>query len=724
MRRFVSGLAFIIFLPLFACDNPLNNPYPMEQDSANVFYSYFLSSPKTLDPARSYSSDESLFTAQIYEPPLQYHYLKRPYTLTPLTAVDFPVVSYLDKDGQELPSDADDDIAISVYTITIAPETYYQPHPALAKDEQGQYVYFDIDEAMLATKGIRTLSDFKRTGTRELTADDYVYQIKRLAHPYVQSPIAGLMSGIFQGLKDFIEYLDKVYTDLPQVEQELAYLDLREHPLAGVEALDRYRYQIKIRGKNPQFVYWLAMPFFAPMPWEADRFYHQPGMAERNITLDWYPIGTGAFMLTENNPNQRMVLSRNPNFHGEYYPLSGEPEDIARGLLDDAGKPLPFIDAAIFTLEKESIPRWNKFLQGYYDTSSVSSDSFEQAIQISPLGQLQLSPELQARGVYLRTSTVLGIMFLGFNMLDPVIGGESERARKLRRVLSIAVNYDEYISIFLNGLGLAGQGVIPAGVFGYQTGRMGMNAYVYDWGDGRAVRKPLAEAKALLAEAGYPNGRDINTGEPLILHYDVPATGGPDDKARFDWYRKQFAQLGIQLDIRATQYNRFQDKVRTGNIQLFSWGWLADYPDPENFLFLLYGPNSQIKTGGQNYTNYVNEEYDALFEQMDNMVNNPERLMLIDEMQAILRRDAPMLWGYYPEALILSQPWVATGKPMAIGNNTLKYLRIDPIMRTELRRQWNQPVIWPLWLVLAILIAVLIPVAWRYWTKEHRSGKL
>ena len=125
------------------------------------------------------------------------------------------------------------------------------------------------------------------------------------------------------------------------------------------------------------------MPFFAPVPWEADAFYSQPGMKERNISLDWYPLGTGPYMLTVNNPNRQMVMERNPNFHGERYPLEGENGDAGQGYLDDAGRQLPMIDKVIYSLEKEAIPTWNKFLQGYYDASGVSSDSFDQAIQIS-----------------------------------------------------------------------------------------------------------------------------------------------------------------------------------------------------------------------------------------------------------------------------------------------------------------------------------------------------
>ena len=116
------------------------------------------------------------------------------------------------------------------------------------------------------------------------------------------------------------------------------YIDLRLFPLSGVQVEDRYRFRIRLRGKYPQFRYWMAMPFFAPMPWEADAFYSQEGMSDRNITLNWYPVGTGPFMLTENNPNLRMVLSKNPHFHGELYPSEGAVGDREAGLLDDISK--------------------------------------------------------------------------------------------------------------------------------------------------------------------------------------------------------------------------------------------------------------------------------------------------------------------------------------------------------------------------------------------------
>lgn len=709
-------------IALAACDGqPWNRPYPAEDAGRNILYSLFQERPKHLDPARSYSVNEAVFTAQIYEPPLQYDYLKRPYGLIPLAAESVPVPSYLDSNGRQLPATVEaSEIAYSVYEITIKPGIMYQPHPAFARDQQGKLRYQPLDAEELAS--IHVLGDFKETGSRELVADDYVYQIKRLAHPQVHSPILGLMSEYIVGLEAYSKTLASAYEKLVAKEGESVFLELEKFPLQGVELIDRYRYRIKIRGKYPQLLYWLAMPFFAPVPQEADRFYSQAGMQERNITLDWYPVGTGPYMLTVNNPNRQMVLEINPNFHGEVYPSEGMPGDREAGLLDDAGKLLPFIDKVVYSLEKETIPYWNKFLQGYYDTSGISSDSFDQAINIGNSGDVNLTDSMLKQGIELSTAVSTSIFYTGFNMLDPVVGGNTEAARKLRQAISIAINTEENISIFLNGRGIPAQGVIPPGIFGYEEGEAGINSYIYDWTPQGAVRKPLEVAKQLLAEAGYPEGRDINSGKPLVLNIDTPATG-PDAKARLDWLMKQFTKLNIQLVIRSTDYNRFQDKMRKGTAQIFQWGWNADYPDPENFLFLLYGPNSKVEHNGENASNYVNEEFDRLFDQMKDMENGPQRKAIIREMMDIARYDAPWVWGYFPKQFSLRHVWLKNSKPNLMANNTLKYKRIEPQVRAQLQQQWNQPVRWPLYVLAILLLMALLP-AWISYRRQQRMSAL
>jgi oligopeptide transport system substrate-binding protein len=709
--RVLFGIHLVVLT--VACDRePLNDPYPPQNPQTGVIYTSFAERPKHLDPAVAYSSDEYNFISQIYEPPLQYHYLKRPYELISQTAARLPQLSYLDAQGKPLPANAKpEQIAFTEYRIDIKPGIRFQPHPAFSRDAQGQFVYHQLSAQQLAT--IETLSDFADMQTRELRADDYVYQIKRLAYAKLHSPIAELMAGYIDGFAEFAEATAK--QDIRQ---------LKDQPMRGVDAVGDYQYRVRIKGQYPQFQFWLAMPFFAPMPWEADAFYAQPGLKAKNISLDWFPVGTGAFYLAENNPNKRMRLLRNPNFHDEYYPSAGDPGDAEAGWLADAGKRLPLVDEAVYTLEKETIPRWSKFLQGYYDTSGISSDSFDQAIQFNDVGDSQLTPPMRNLGIQLQTSVSASIFYMGFNMLDPLVGGDSERARKLRQAISIAVNYEEYIAIFANGRGLEAQGVLPPEIFGYLQGEQGINPLVFNWNGKKAERKLLADAQRLLAEAGYPNGVDPNTGKALMLYFDMAAAGS-DDKSLTDWYRKQFEKLGIQLVIRATDYNPFQDKMRTGAEQLFVWGWNADYPDPENFFFLLYGPNGKVKFGGENASNYANPQFDALFEQMRNMPNGAERQRLIDLMQAIVREDAPWLFGYYPKDFVLFHGWYRNVKPAKLINNSLKYRRVDTPLRQQQQQLWNRPRFMPLLAGLALSVLVAIPAVWQYrrYMRRTRSGR-
>ncbi len=535
-------------LALQGCGEIWNNPYAAAGPQDNTLYTSFSERPKHLDPAKSYTEDEAAFNAQIYEPPFQYHYFKRPYELMTGTALAMPKPRYLDAAGAALPADAAaSSINSSVYEIRIRPDIRYQPHPA-----------FVATNRQLSREAIErnfSMADFGATGSRVLTAEDYVYQIKRLAHPRVNSPIFGHMADYIAGLKEFGETLKGAQKKLGDDKGREAWLDLRGFDIAGVRVIDAATFEITVKGKYPQFLYWMAMPFFAPVPWEVDQFYSQAGMRERNFTLDWYPVGTGPYMLTENNPNSRMVLSRNPNFRGETYPSEGEPGDREAGLLKDAGKIMPFIDRVVFTREKETIPYWNKFLQGYYDRSGIDSDNFDQAVRSGVEGEAGLTPEMEARGILLRTSTATSSSFLAFNWLDPVVGGadpkNAERARKIRQAITIAIDIEEFISIFRNGRGIAAQGPLPPGIFGFKEGNASINPIAYEIREGKAVRRPIAEAKRLLAEAGFPAGRDAASGRPLVLALDV-RDGGPSDKARLDWYRKQFAKIDIQLDVRGT----------------------------------------------------------------------------------------------------------------------------------------------------------------------------
>ncbi|NQX87823.1 MAG: ABC transporter substrate-binding protein [Halioglobus sp.] len=672
-----------------------------------VYQSFMQSIPKHLDPAQSWAVNEAIYISQIYEPPLGYHFLKRPFELIPTALESMPEISYLDADGNAVVED-DEALAFTRYTLRLRDDLLYQPHPAFALDKAGQPLY--LFKTAQEGRRYRQIPDFPETGYRPVYANDYVYGIKRLADPVIASPMLGFMSQYIQGMTEFSAML-------PGPPRK-GWLNLDDFHMEGLEVLDDRTLTITLNGRYPQFPFWLAMHFFSPIAPEVDRFYHNPGFVDRNLTLDWWPVGSGPFMMVENNPNKEIVLERNPNYREDFFPEEGEPGDQEAGYLDDAGKRLPFLDRAVFTLEKQPLSYWTKFLQGYFDRSGETQGYplglFDQAFTVSPDG-VSVDSELADRGLTMSPSVEPSVFYYGFNMLDPVLGGYTEERRKLRQALQIAFPTEEYLSIFYEGNGIVAQSPIPPGIPGHLQGKAGMNPYVYDWVDGEPKRKSLEIAKQLLVEAGYPNGRDARTGEPLKIFLDVQSQAVNNTRKR--WIERVFSEVGVQVEFRPADFNRTREKMLTGNSQIYSAAWGADYPDPENFLFLLYGPESPLicKCDGANYSNYENEEYDALFRRMRVLPSGPERDALIDQMVQLYQRDAVWLYAFNPKRIFLNNPWVFNNKRHGISNATLKYTRIDGQQRDKLRTRWNEPTIWPLHVALILLIALIAPgvVAYR-----------
>jgi len=713
-----------------------NHPYRRADDDKSIYYTTFREEPKHLDPARCYSASGYQFLQQIYEPPFQYHYLKVPYEIIPLTVERVPEPRYLDTDGNTLADDAPQGIAVrAVYELKIKPGVRYESHPCFARTEDGSYAWHLGADGKFPP--ITHPLELGGVGTRELRAEDYAYQIKRMANPLLQCPIFSLLARYIDGFEELSgrigaeidrrrakrrEEAGALYIQERDEAENPILIDLREFDFPGVEVVDDYTLRIILKRRYPQFKLWLAMPFFAPIPWEAERFFLQPAAAKQSMTLDRFSVGTGPYALTYAQSNWRIVLTRNPSFAGrETYPTEGMPEDGPAGLLADAGKPLPFIDKIVFSLEKEPMPRWQKFLQGYYDASAIGGDVFDQAVDVTMQGP-ELTDFLVEKNIRLEMSPSPTVYYYAFNMLDDVVGGMGERKSKLRRAISIAFDIEEYSQIFRNGRSIAAMGPIPPQITGNLSGREGMNPYVYDWDEAARVarRKHIDEAKRLLAEAGYPGGVGKDRRQ-LVLYYDTYA-GGAGDKAYMDWMCKQFAKLNIQLQIRSTDYNQFQEKTDKGNWQIVSWGWHADYPDPENFLFLLYGPNGAVRAQGANTANYENPRYDALFARMENMEDSPEREAIISEMLDIARADAPWVWGLYPVDFGLYHEWFRNAKPMSISYNTKKYHRMDVDLRRRRRTEWNEPVTWPFWVLLMCIYAAVAPGAVAVWRRQTKGG--
>ena len=716
MRRQLSllrSLTLAAAVTLTACNN---NPWPSDGAASNTLFTAVIeNSPRHIDPTASYWSNDTPYTYQIYEPPYGYHYLKRPFQLIPKTAREVVIPHYIDKDGKPLPNDAPGEtVAESVYDVPIKTGVLFQPHPAFAVDEKGKHRYHTMTPGELGKRA--TPLEFEHQGTRELVAEDFVYALKRHATTRVTTPIFSTFADYVIGLREYGELIKledaKLRKGLDPASLDKPMLDFRKWPMAGASAPEKHLLRIRIKGKYPQWSYWMQMTFLAPVPWEADAFYAQPGMAEVGLSLDRWPVGTGPYMMTEFVQDRLHVMKRNPHYRGDIYPCEGMPGDKEAGLLDDCGKKLPFIDTIVTNVEREAVPQRGKFRQGFYDIEVFERTDTGKDYLVGMQDSEEVRAEYLEKGFRLNSGADVNSYFIAFNMLDPVVGDgnnneQKARNRKLRQALSIAIDWEEYSKVFPKKAGETAMSPLPPGIFGSREGTPeGINPVTHKMVDGKAVRRSIAEARKLLAEAGYPGGRDAQSGKPLVLNYDFYAPPTPERKPEIDWVVRQFAKIDIQLEVRATDNSQFQDKVRKGKYQIFWLGWNADYPDAENFMFLLWSKAGKTKFDGENTSNYDNPVYDKLFEQMKTLDDGPLKQKLIDDMVQIVREDAPWTMGFFPDASAAVQSWVHNSKPAILIRDQGRYLRLDVKERVAKLQSWNKPVWWPMLLIAAAAFAL------------------
>ncbi|MFO7957524.1 MAG: ABC transporter substrate-binding protein, partial [Candidatus Brocadiia bacterium] len=300
-----------------------------------------------------------------------------------------------------------------------------------------------------------------------------------------------------------------------------------------------------------------------------------------------------------------------------------------------------------------------------------------------------LSPEFKEKGIELLKTPEAAVYYIGFNMQDPVVGGDN---KKLRQAMGLAFDTEWRIENFYNGRGISAQDPIPPGIFGHDAD--------YD----NPYKGPdLERARELLAEAGYPGGIGPD-GKRLTITFDI-GSAGPAAIQSAQRFAADMDQIGIAVDIQTNTWAEFLRKQRKGSTQVFRLGWLLDYPDPENFLQLLYGPN---KAPGPNGTLYDNPEYNRLFEQMKAMPDTPERYEIIRRMVDIVVEDCVWIPIFHPVDYVLIHQWYENVKLQGTTGGYLKYRDANVELREKLRREWNRPAYGVLAAVLGPLLGISV----------------
>lgn len=491
---------------------------------------------------------------------------------------------------------------------------------------------------------------FKDKKGRAVTSKDFANSLRRLADPAVKSGGWWLFDGYIAGLNE--------WRAAAKASGKADYAA----PIEGVQTPDDQTLVVKLTQAYPQIMYCFAMTFTYPTPQEwLDAF----GDEWSN-----YLIGTGAYYLDQDEtiPGSQYILKKNPSWHGGKYPAAADigPNAKKLGLEKDAGKALPFVDEVVYHIITESNPRWLKFMAGEVDYMSPPKENFASAIQNN-----KLTPDMVAKGITLDINPSLDLTYYFFNMEDPVWGAKNPNGAKLRKAVMLSYDTDKYIEIFDNGRAIPAQTVLPPGLGGYDPNYK--NPY--------QSHNP-EKAKQLIMEAGYKyvDGKAIGPdGKQLSLTYDASGTSTLDREVG-EFRQKYFADVGIKMELVLQDWPTFTSKTDNRQAQFGGYGWGADYPDGQNFLQLVYGPNA---SPGPNVSNWDNPAFNALYEKAVVMQAGPERDKLYAQLAQMVVEDAPILVERHRLAYALVQPWVKNRFFRDIGAGYSKYVDIDLAMKAE-----------------------------------------
>lgn len=462
---------------------------------------------------------------------------------------------------------------------------------------------------------------------RELKANDFVYSIKRMADLKNNSTGWWLLDGKIVGLN---EWRDK-YNG-----KDANYDDV----VSGIKAVDDYTLQFTLTQQYPQFLYSLAMTYTYAVPREAVEMYGQEFLN--------HPVGTGPFITGRYAQSNKIVYKKNPNFRDVRYPSAGSEEDKKAGLLDSAGKKLPLVDEIVVNIVTESSTRFLKFKKGDVDFSEIPKDDFNQVVTPDK----GLSDLFAKAGVSLEVVPDLDISYIAFNHEDPLFKNNV----KLRRAMSMAYNYALARELFENGTGVDAQTIIPPGIAGYDPNYK--NPYKkYD----------IEAAKKLLAEAGYPNGKGLPE-----ISYETTSTTVARQSAEF--LIKAMKDIGVSIKMSSNTWPQLTQKVKKRQAQMFGMAWIGDYPDAENFLQLLYGPNS---SPGPNGGNYNNPEFNKEFDIAKNMQPGPERAARYSKLAKMVAEEVPLILTSHRTTFVLKHSWLKNYKYSTFNSGNSKYYDVD-----------------------------------------------
>jgi ABC-type transport system substrate-binding protein len=565
----------------------------------------FLIAETSFDPAQISDLYSRTVVAGMIEAPLEFEFLAKPARMRPNTAAAMPEVS------------AD----FQTFTFRIKPGIYFADDPAF-KGKDGQQV------------------------RRELTAEDYVYSLKRHYDPRWKSANLYLLENAK------ILGLSELRKKLIEEKKPFDY----DTPVEGLRALDRYTFQIKLGEANPRFLYNFADgSFTGALAREVVEFYGDK--------IGEHPVGTGPFVLKAWKRSSRIVLAKNPNYREVLFdetPPAGDTR-LAASTAQLKGKRLPLVDEVHISIIEEAQPRWLSFNATEQDV--MDQLPAEYAPGVVPNGKI--APHLEKRGIVAVRYPRADVSVSYFGMENPVVGGYTPEKVALRRAISLAVDVEREIRMVRRSQAIPAQGVIGPGTWGYNPK---LKSEMGDFNRSRAIA--LLDLHGWVDKDG-DGWREQPNGQPLVLEYST----SPDQTSRQlnEQWKKNMDAIGIKMVFKTAKWPENLKSSRAGKLMMWGVGWSAGQPDGDTFLALGYGPNK----GQANHARFNLPAFNALYEQQRKLPDGPERQALMEEATKLMVAYMPYKVHVHRIFTDLAHPWVVGYNRNIFVREFYKYVDID-----------------------------------------------
>lgn len=489
---------------------------------------------------------------------------------------------------------------------------------------------------------------------RKILPDDFIATIKRTANLQLSGFAQPVYSDLIIGFNEYSDYLDEVRKHGPVAHQAAQKDPLKNpysKPMAGARAGPDYIDLFTPR-KDRRILYAMAMHTSAPVPLECVSYYSAEGGLFKPVsekTLDTHLIESGSYVIREWEVDRKIIFDKNPHNLNETFPDSKDPRFA--GL---SGHKLPLADSVFVYFVKSAPTLWTLFQQGYVDRIALDRDSMDQVIDGSVL-----KDNYEEKGIQLDISSELVTFGLVFNLRDKTL-----KNINLRKAIGCAIDKDTLIERFFPNRAVPAYGLIPPGLTGHT--------------DEPGRKCGLKEAKEYMQKAGYSQNN-----RPVLTLSDVSR---PQGASFIRFFIDSLAEAGIDVKADISDAPSYFRKRQSGQFQMATWGWGADYPDPQNFFQLFITANQKT---GYNESHYSNPRFDRIYNSFITETSDEVRKLQIKQMNQILAEDVPVVFTFHRNRFGLSQPWMQPVMPHPIANNQFKYRSLDPDKRHEKLREWN-----------------------------------